>query len=38
MTNSNVSPEPFNGRLAIVSLGKPISIAMNRDGGLDISI
>jgi len=38
MANSNLSPEPFNGRLAIVSLGKPISIATNLDGGLDISI
>ncbi|MBU2621327.1 MAG: hypothetical protein KKD92_03295 [Proteobacteria bacterium] len=37
MTNSNVS-EPFNGRLAIVSLGKPISISSNLDGGLDLSI
>lgn len=38
MTNSNVYPEPFNGRLAIVSLGKPISITTNHDGGLDLSI
>lgn len=37
MTNSN-APEPFNGRLAIVSVGKPISISANLDGGLDLSI